>query len=70
MKNRTNCSRIFLPGQEKTPTKNRVVMGADRKRFMRRDGEITDKTTDYYAERARGGQDLLLVHSHRVRPCR
>ena len=48
--------------------KNRIVMLPMARQFQGFNGEVTQKTIDYYAERAKGGVGLIIVGSTRVFP--
>jgi len=48
--------------------KNRIVMLPMARQFQGFNGEVTRKTIDYYAERAKGGVGLIIVGSTRVFP--
>jgi len=48
--------------------KNRIVMLPMARQFQGFNGEVTQKTIDYYAERAKGGVGLIILGSTRVFP--
>ena len=48
--------------------KNRIVMLPMARQFQGFNGEVTQKTIDYYAERAKGGLGMIIVGSTRVFP--
>jgi 2,4-dienoyl-CoA reductase-like NADH-dependent reductase (Old Yellow Enzyme family)/thioredoxin reductase len=48
--------------------KNRIVMLPMARQFQGFNGEVTQKTIDYYRERAKGGVGLIIVGSTRVFP--
>lgn len=48
--------------------KNRIVMLPMARQFQGFNGEVTQKTIDYYSERAKGGVGLIIVGSTRVFP--
>ncbi len=49
-------------------TKNRIVMLPMARQFQGFNGEVTQKTIDYYVERAKGGVGLIILGSTRVFP--
>ncbi len=49
-------------------TKNRLVMLPMARQFQGINGEVTEKTISYYAERAKGGVGLIILGSTRVFP--
>lgn len=48
--------------------KNRVTMLPMARQFQGINGEVTQKTIDYYSERAKGGVGLIIIGSTRVYP--
>jgi 2,4-dienoyl-CoA reductase-like NADH-dependent reductase (Old Yellow Enzyme family)/thioredoxin reductase len=48
--------------------KNRIVMLPMARQFQGFNGEVTQKTIDYYVERAKGGVGLIILGSTRVFP--
>ncbi|MCP4694575.1 MAG: FAD-dependent oxidoreductase [Desulfobacterales bacterium] len=48
--------------------KNRIAMLPMARQFQGFNGEVTQKTIDYYAERAKGGVGLIILGSTRVFP--
>ncbi len=65
----THFSHLFSEGQiGNFKAKNRIVMLPMARQFQGIDGEVTQKTIDYYVERARGGVGLITVGSTRVFP--
>ena len=60
---------LFKEGQiGNFQVKNRIVMLPMARQFQGFNGEVTQKTIDYYAERAKGGVGLIIVGSTRVFP--
>jgi len=60
---------LFQEGQiGNLETKNRIVMLPMARQFQGFNGEVTQKTIDYYGERAKGGVGLIIVGSTRVFP--
>jgi len=60
---------IFSEGQiGNFEIKNRIVMLPMARQFQGFNGEVTQKTIDYYAERAKGGVGLIILGSTRVFP--
>ena len=49
-------------------TKNRIVMLPMARQFQGMNGEVTQKTIDYFAERAKGGVGMIIIGSTRVFP--
>ncbi|MBU0465893.1 MAG: FAD-dependent oxidoreductase, partial [Proteobacteria bacterium] len=49
-------------------TKNRIVMLPMARQFQGMNGEVTQKTIDYFAERAKGGVGLIIIGSTRIFP--
>lgn len=52
----------------KVKIKNRLVMLPMARQFQGFNGEVTQKTIDYFAQRARGGAGLIILGSTRVFP--
>jgi 2,4-dienoyl-CoA reductase-like NADH-dependent reductase (Old Yellow Enzyme family)/thioredoxin reductase len=64
-----NFPHLFKEGQiGNFEIKNRIVMLPMARQFQGFNGEVTQKTIDYYAERAKGGVGLIIVGSTRVFP--
>ena len=60
---------LFKPGyMGKLRIKNRIVMLPMARQFQGVNGEVTQKTIDYFEERAKGGAGLIIVGSSRVFP--
>ncbi len=60
---------LFSEGQiGNIEIKNRIVMLPMARQFQGFNGEVTQKTIDYYAERAKGGVGLIILGSTRVFP--
>ena len=60
---------LFEEGQiANFKTKNRLVMLPMARQFQGINGEVTEKTINYYAERAKGGVGLIILGSTRVFP--
>ncbi len=60
---------LFSEGQiGNLEIKNRIVMLPMARQFQGFNGEVTQKTIDYYAERAKGGVGLIILGSTRVFP--
>jgi len=60
---------LFKEGQiGNLDIKNRIVMLPMARQFQGFNGEVTQKTIDYYTERAKGGLGLIIVGSTRVFP--
>ena len=60
---------LFKEGQiGNLQIKNRIVMLPMARQFQGFNGEVTQKTIDYYQERAKGGVGLIIVGSTRVFP--
>lgn len=60
---------LFKPGYiGKLRIKNRIVMLPMARQFQGVNGEVTQKTIDYFEERAKGGAGLIIVGSSRVFP--
>jgi 2,4-dienoyl-CoA reductase-like NADH-dependent reductase (Old Yellow Enzyme family)/thioredoxin reductase len=60
---------LFSEGQiGNFEVKNRIVMLPMARQFQGFNGEVTQKTIDYYVERAKGGVGLIIVGSTRVFP--
>jgi 2,4-dienoyl-CoA reductase-like NADH-dependent reductase (Old Yellow Enzyme family)/thioredoxin reductase len=49
-------------------TKNRIVMLPMARQFQGMNGEVTQKTIDYFEQRAKGGVGLIIIGSTRVFP--
>ncbi len=49
-------------------TKNRIVMLPMARQFQGINGEVTQKTIDYFTERAKGGVGMIIIGSTRVFP--
>lgn len=49
-------------------TKNRIVMLPMARQFQGMNGEVSQKTIDYFAERAKGGVGMIIIGSTRVFP--
>lgn len=49
-------------------TTNRIVMLPMARQFQGMNGEVTQKTIDYFAERAKGGVGMIIIGSTRVFP--
>jgi 2,4-dienoyl-CoA reductase-like NADH-dependent reductase (Old Yellow Enzyme family)/thioredoxin reductase len=59
--------KLFTPGKiGKLELKNRFVVGAMGVGFAEKTGEPTQRTVDYYAERAKGGFGLIITECTRV----
>jgi 2,4-dienoyl-CoA reductase-like NADH-dependent reductase (Old Yellow Enzyme family)/thioredoxin reductase len=60
---------LFSEGQiGNVEIKNRIVMLPMARQFQGFNGEVTQKTVDYYVERAKGGVGLIILGSTRVFP--
>ncbi len=60
---------LFKEGQiGNIKTQNRIVMLPMARQFQGFNGEVTQKTINYYVERAKGGVGLIIVGSTRVFP--
>ncbi|MDH3828725.1 MAG: FAD-dependent oxidoreductase [Desulfobacterales bacterium] len=60
---------LFSEGQiGNVEIKNRIVMLPMARQFQGFNGEVTQKTIDYYVERAKGGVGLIILGSTRVFP--
>jgi 2,4-dienoyl-CoA reductase-like NADH-dependent reductase (Old Yellow Enzyme family)/thioredoxin reductase len=60
---------LFSEGQiGNLEIKNRIVMLPMARQFQGFNGEVTQKTIDYYSERAKGGLGMIIVGSTRVFP--
>jgi len=60
---------LFEPGSiGKLRLKNRIVMPPMYTGLCGEDGRVSDRLTDYYAERARGGCGLVIVEASYTRP--
>src|SRR5210317_424524 len=60
---------LFSEGQiGNIDIKNRIVMLPMARQFQGFNGEVTQKTIDYYVERAKGGVGLIILGSTRVFP--
>jgi len=60
---------LFKEGQiGNLQIKNRIVMLPMARQFQGFNGEVTQKTIDYYQERAKGGVGLIIIGSTRVFP--
>jgi len=60
---------LFKEGQiGNLEIKNRIVMLPMARQFQGFNGEVTQKTIDYYTERAKGGLGLIILGSTRVFP--
>jgi 2,4-dienoyl-CoA reductase-like NADH-dependent reductase (Old Yellow Enzyme family)/thioredoxin reductase len=60
---------LFTEGQiGNFKTRNRIVMLPMARQFQGLNGEVTQKTIDYFAERAKGGVGLIIIGSTRVFP--
>jgi 2,4-dienoyl-CoA reductase-like NADH-dependent reductase (Old Yellow Enzyme family)/thioredoxin reductase len=60
---------LFSEGQiGNLEIKNRIVMLPMARQFQGFNGEVTQKTIDYYGERAKGGVGLIILGSTRVFP--
>lgn len=61
--------KLFSEGQiGNLKIKNRIVMLPMARQFQGFNGEVTQKTVDYYSERAKGGLGMIIVGSTRVFP--
>ena len=61
--------QLFKEGQiGNIKTQNRIVMLPMARQFQGFNGEVTQKTINYYVERAKGGVGLIIVGSTRVFP--
>ena len=57
----TQLTKLFEPGKIGTmEVKNRIIMAAIGTMSADAQGYITDRTTDYYVERAKGGVGLII----------
>jgi 2,4-dienoyl-CoA reductase-like NADH-dependent reductase (Old Yellow Enzyme family)/thioredoxin reductase len=60
---------LFKKGQiGNLKIKNRIAMLPMARQFQGLNGEVTQKTIDYYTERAKGGVGLIIIGSTRVYP--
>jgi len=60
----TKLGRLFQPGKiGKMEVRNRIVMSPMITEYADRDGYITQRQIDYYAERAKGGCGLIIVEA-------
>jgi len=54
--------RLLAPGRiGRMELRNRIVMAPMGTNFAAEDGQVTERITDYYSERARGGVGLIIV---------
>ncbi len=64
MKNKQPFSKLFEPARIGTmELKNRVVMVPLMTNFADEQGYVTQRLTDYYEERAKGGAGLIIVEA-------
>ncbi len=60
----TEFDRLMSPGKiGKMEVKNRIVLPPMITEYATRDGFVTQKQIDYYAERAKGGCGLIIVEA-------
>ena len=66
---KTHFPHLFKKGKiGNFTTKNRIVMLPMARQFQGMNGEVTQKTIDYFAERAKGGVGLIIIGSTRIFP--
>jgi len=66
---KTRFPHLFKKGKiGNFTTKNRIVMLPMARQFQGMNGEVTQKTIDYFTERAKGGVGLIIIGSTRVFP--
>jgi 2,4-dienoyl-CoA reductase-like NADH-dependent reductase (Old Yellow Enzyme family)/thioredoxin reductase len=66
---KTHFPHLFKKGKiGNFTTKNRIVMLPMARQFQGMNGEVTQKTIDYFAERAKGDVGLIIIGSTRVFP--
>ena len=64
-----NFPHLFKKGKiGNFTTKNRIVMLPMARQFQGMNGEVTQKTIDYFEERAKGGVGMIIIGSTRVFP--
>src|SRR4030067_2957881 len=63
----TKFKKLFEPGKiGRMLIKNRIVMAPMGTNYCRNKGYISQRTIDYYEERARGGAGLLIIEGMAV----
>ena len=60
--NHSHFPKLFEPGRiGSLEIKNRLVMPPMATNYATKDGQVTDRQIEYYAERAKGGVGLVIV---------